>query len=58
MWLRDCLPEHVPNARVMIYGYDSTLGNSIASVSEVSRNFLEALNTARAEKEVNISILQ
>lgn len=55
MWLRDFLPEHVPNARIMIYGYDSMLfkSNSTATIREFSRNFLQALNTARASDEVN-----
>lgn len=54
MWLRDFLPEHVPNARILTYGYNSTLlkNNSTASILEFSQNFLEALNTARAEDEV------
>lgn len=49
MWLRDFLPEHVPNTRILTYGYDSTLfkNNSTASIQEFSRNFLQALNSAR-----------
>lgn len=55
MWLRDFLPEYVPNARILTYGYDSTLfkNNSTASIREFSRNFLEALSSARAETEVS-----
>lgn len=56
MWLRDFLPEHVPTARVMTYGYDST--SPIASIHVMSQNFLKALNLARAESEVNILILE
>lgn len=54
MWLRDFLLEHVPNARIMMYGYDSTFfkNDSTASIREYSQNFLEALNTARAGNEV------
>ncbi|KAL0631516.1 hypothetical protein Q9L58_009624, partial [Maublancomyces gigas] len=49
MWLRDFLPEYVPTARIMTYGYDSTLVNSdsTASIREFSQNFLEALSTVR-----------
>lgn len=49
MWLRDFLPEHVPTARIMTYGYDSRLlnSNSTASIREFSQNFLEALSTVR-----------
>lgn len=50
MWLRDFLPEATPRARIMTYGYDSRLlnNNSTASIHEFSRNFLEALTSARA----------
>lgn len=50
MWLRDFLPEHVPSARIMTYGYDSRLllnTDSTASIREFSQNFLEALSTVR-----------
>lgn len=54
MWLRDFLPQHIPSARILTYGYDSTLvkKTSTASILEFSRNLLEALNTARARDEV------
>lgn len=53
MWLRDFLPEAIPTARIMTYGYDSKLlnNNSTASIREFSRNFLEALASARAGDE-------
>lgn len=55
MWLRDFLPENITNARILTYGYDSTLlGNhSTASIREFSRNFLEALTAARTDDAVN-----
>jgi hypothetical protein len=55
MWLRDFLPKHVPGARILTYGYDSKLfkNNSNASIFEYSKNLLEALQTARANVEVN-----
>lgn len=54
MWLRDFLPGHIPSARILTYGYDSTLlrNHSTASIREFSGNLLEALNTARAKDEV------
>lgn len=53
MWLRDFLPEAIPTARILTYGYDSKLldNNSTASIVEFSRNFLEALTSARASNE-------
>lgn len=59
MWLRDFLPQSVPDARILTYGYDSKLfmNNSTASIREFSRNFLEALNTARANDTVNLIYL-
>lgn len=55
MWLRDFLPENVPGARILTYGYDSTLlGNSsTASIREFSRNLLGDLNTVRANEDVS-----
>lgn len=49
MWLRDFLPEHVPTARIMTYGYDTRLpgSKSTASIREFSQNFLAALNIVR-----------
>lgn len=48
MWLRDFLPDYVPNARILTYGYDSTLlkNKSTASIREFSHNFLQALGAA------------
>lgn len=59
MWLRDFLPEHAPQARIMTYGYNSSLlGNhSTASIREFSQNLLVELNTARAGNEVGFSLV-
>lgn len=55
MWLRDFLPEDIPNARILTYGYDSKLlhNNSTASIHEFSQNLLEALTSARAGIEAS-----
>jgi hypothetical protein len=54
MWLLDFLPVTVPNARVMIYGYDTKLPGSQSekSVVELSRNLLETIKTSRVEASV------
>jgi hypothetical protein len=51
MWLRDFLPETVPDARIMTYGYDTELPGSQSekSVVELSKNLLESIKTSRDE---------
>ena len=48
MWLRDALPEHLPNARVMIYGYDSKLvgSHSFQNLGDVGSRFRASLKVA------------
>lgn len=48
MWLRDFLPEKVPDARILIYGYDTTLpgSQSEASVTDLSRKLLESIKSS------------
>ena len=45
MWLRDALPEQLPGARVMIYGYDSKLAESTSfqNLGHVASKFRESL---------------
>jgi len=49
MWLRDFLPQFVPTARILIYGYDSRLegSTSLASIFEFARKFLETVKSIR-----------
>ena len=48
MWLRDALPEYLPNARVMIYGYDSRLvgSHSFQNLADVGSRFRASLKVA------------
>ena len=48
MWLRDALPEYLPNARVMIYGYDSKLvgSHSFQNLGDVGSRFRASLKVA------------
>ena len=50
LWLRDYLPDDVPNIRVLIYGYDtSLLGNdSKDSIENLGNRFLESIKAFRA----------
>ncbi|KAL7935649.1 hypothetical protein V8C35DRAFT_333543 [Trichoderma chlorosporum] len=59
MWLRDFLPESVPNARIMTYGYDTKLPGSQSEVSilELSRKLLESIKTTRDEDTKNRPLL-
>ena len=48
MWLRDALPECLPNARVMIYGYDSKLvgSHSFQNLGDIGSRFRASLKVA------------
>ncbi|KAL7913168.1 hypothetical protein GGI35DRAFT_442193 [Trichoderma velutinum] len=45
MWLRDALPEAIPTARIMIYGYSSTIANSasIQNLEDLAISFRDSL---------------
>lgn len=57
MWLRDFLPEHLPTARILTYGYDSKLhkSDSNASIRDFAGRFLETMKTARAREKVHLT---
>jgi hypothetical protein len=51
MWLRDFLPDDVPNARILTYGYDSQLtGPHLASstLQDLADEFMTNLLDMRA----------
>src|SRR5215472_10987248 len=58
MWLRDFLPESIPNARILTYGYDSRLPGSQSddSVPDLSKRLLESIKTIRNEVTVRLSM--
>lgn len=47
MWLRDFLPKDIPNARVLVYGYQATLqkSKSAAGIQEYTATFISLLRT-------------
>jgi hypothetical protein len=51
MWLRDFLPETVPDARIMSFGYDSRwlLNDGKATIADSARRLLILLNQKRVE---------
>jgi hypothetical protein len=49
MWLRDELPDNVPAARVLTFGYDSTIAfsRSVATIEDIALQLLTALHMER-----------
>jgi hypothetical protein len=49
LWLRDSLPRHIPQARIMTYGYDSAVvfSKSKMGVSDFALDLLTRLRLAR-----------
>ncbi|KAF9872960.1 ankyrin repeat domain-containing protein [Colletotrichum karsti] len=54
VWLRDWLPKDIPNVRVLLYGYDTTLlkNESTSSIEDLSRRLLESVTTFRLSTNV------
>ncbi len=51
LWLRDLLPEKMPEARVMTFGYDASFMGS-TSTGGVRGNATSLLNKLRDERDV------
>ncbi|KAM0138754.1 hypothetical protein ACHAO1_003353 [Botrytis cinerea] len=49
MWLRDFLPKDIPNTRILLYGYPSTVsgGQSMEKVEDIAITFLNRLTLLR-----------
>ena len=56
MWLRDFLPGDVPNARVLLYGYDTNLTSVTwkKSIHDLAMMFLEAVKAVRGDRDVSL----
>jgi hypothetical protein len=54
MWLRDLLPQSLPNVRIMTYGYNAKFKNFTAhqDLSEISAKLLTELSDLRKTAEV------
>lgn len=54
VWIRDYLPDSKVNARVLTYGYDTTLvrSRSKSSIHDLAMGLLEALKSSRTEEKV------
>ncbi len=53
LWLRDLLPGDVPSARIMTFGYDSTVAFS-NSVGRIEDKALDLLNRLGAQRDENM----
>ena len=58
MWLRDFLPEHIPNVRVITYGYPAKLrgSGSHARLYDYTAAFLQELQHLRSEGGISVSV--
>ena len=51
LWLRDLLPGEIPSARIMTFGYNSTIAfsNSVARIEDIALDLLNRLGAQRDE---------
>ena len=57
MWLRDFLPREFPNARIMTYGYDSSLKEpNNANITDYRRSFVQSLQNYRRHCPVSLCL--
>ena len=51
LWLRDLLPDDAPSARIMTFGYDSTIAfsKSVGCIDDTARDLLNRLGAQRDE---------
>jgi hypothetical protein len=56
LWLRDLLPAFVPTARIMSFGYDSSLmpfrPGGTSGVADIARQLLVDLDGVRQDNQV------
>ncbi|KAF7855407.1 hypothetical protein EAF04_010150 [Stromatinia cepivora] len=55
MWLRDFLPKDIPNTRILLYGYPSTVsgGQSMEKIEDIASTFLNRLTLLRRNTSVD-----
>ncbi|KAK2016906.1 hypothetical protein LZ32DRAFT_523852 [Colletotrichum eremochloae] len=53
VWLRDFLPQDIPDVRILLYGYDTTLPGSLSkqSLANLGRNLVERIIAFRERDE-------
>ena len=58
LWLKDFLPEKLPEARIMSFGYDSKVfSKSAADIDDVAVNLLDRLNNKRTDVDSKRPVL-
>ena len=53
MWLRDLLPDAIEEARVLVYGYNSTVlgsNTSVSSIKDFGLDLLQRIMDDRADQ--------
>ena len=59
MWLRDFLPQEFPNARIMAYGYDSSLKKlNDSNMTDHRRGFIQCLQNCRRQDQVSLCLTE
>ncbi|KFY96739.1 hypothetical protein V498_02511 [Pseudogymnoascus sp. VKM F-4517 (FW-2822)] len=55
IWLRDSLPQDIPKARVLVYGYDTSLvdPNTKSSLTDLAKTFLSTVKAFRTATKTN-----
>lgn len=55
MWLRDSLPERLPGARILIYGYKADTSSAVETgrIRTYSETFLDRLRNLREDSGVS-----
>ncbi len=53
LWLRDLLPKDVPQARILTFGYDSTMAftPSVSTMQDIARSLLNRLSGMRSNTD-------
>lgn len=54
MWLRDFLPDEIPQSRIMTYGYNSNIAGteSVAGIRSYGSSLLNIINDMRTTSKV------
>ena len=53
MWLRDLLPDAIEQARILVYGYNSTVlgsNTSVSSIKDFALDLLQRIMDDRADQ--------
>jgi hypothetical protein len=58
VWLRDFLPKDIPTARVLVYGYDTTIteGDVKYSITDLAMSFLDSVRAFRTATKVGYTV--